>query len=169
MHSDIDEFREHFDSMYIGAIPQLLNENGAFLAFLAIVTATEALAGFYAPTLGSGERFRAFVTVYFPMQLKERTEELWRFRNLMVHSFNPGNFVLTYHQSRLHLTEQNGLVALNAEDFYSALVIASTAYFEALASDSALQKNFLARLAEDDGGSIQTFSFQRHKLNGAAA
>ena len=70
MHNDIDEFRENFDSMYVGAIPQLLNENGAFLAFLCIVTATDSLAGFFAPKLPSGERFKAFVGAYFPEPLR---------------------------------------------------------------------------------------------------
>ena len=35
LQHDIDELRQHFDAMYVGAIPQLLNETGAFLAFLA--------------------------------------------------------------------------------------------------------------------------------------
>ena len=169
MHSDIDEFRENFDSMYIGAIPQLLNENGAFLAFLCIVTATDALAGFFAPKLTSGDRFRAFVATHFPEPLKMHAEELWRFRNLMVHSFNPGAFALTCHQSRFHLTPQNNVVALNAEDFYAALVTGARAYFDALDVDPALQKQFLARLTEADGGGIQSFSFQRRKLGVAAA
>jgi hypothetical protein len=36
---DIDEFRFHLDAMYIGGIPRLLDEAGAFLAFLTILTA----------------------------------------------------------------------------------------------------------------------------------
>ena len=166
---NIDEFRENFDSMYLGAIPQLLHENGVFLAFLAIVTAIDALAGFFDPKLASGERFRAFVAAYYPTLLKNHADDLWRLRNLMVHSFNPGPFALTYHQSHLHLTLQHGSVVLNAEDSYSALVSASQAYFEALTSDNVLQKRFLLRLSEDDGGGIQSFTFQRRKLDGSAA
>jgi hypothetical protein len=80
--------------MYIGAIPQLLTEDGAFLAFLVTLTGTEALAGFFAPDQGAGQRFTRFVETFFPENLNERGNELWRFRNLMVHSFNPGPFAL---------------------------------------------------------------------------
>jgi hypothetical protein len=134
--------------MYIGAIPRLLNDDGAFLAFLAVLTGTEALAGMYAPNLGPGERFRAFVARFFPEEFTPLAESLWRFRNLMVHSFNPGPFALTFNQSRLHLTAPNGVVILNAESFYSTLVTASAAYFRALADDESLQRNFVRRIAE---------------------
>lgn len=73
---DIDEFRFHFDSMYIGGIPRLLDEAGAFLAFLTILTAVDALAGVWNPNMGSGERFKGFVAAYFPDNLKSRAEDL---------------------------------------------------------------------------------------------
>jgi hypothetical protein len=57
VQNDIDELRQNFDAMYIGAIPQLLAEDGAFLASLATLTGTEALAGFFAPEQGAGQRF----------------------------------------------------------------------------------------------------------------
>ncbi len=53
---DFDDFRFHFDSMYLGGIPRLLDETGAFLSFLCVVTAIDTLAGGWAPALGSGER-----------------------------------------------------------------------------------------------------------------
>jgi hypothetical protein len=169
MPHDIEEFRFHFDAMYVGGIPRLLNEDGAFLAFLAVLTATEALAGVFAPQLGTGERFRNFVARFFPAPLGDRAEELWRFRNLMVHAFNPGPFVLVCHQSRLHLTPQSGLIILNAEDFYAALIAASHGYFDALSRDGDLQHLFTRRLADEDGGGMQSFTVQRTKaIDGAA-
>jgi hypothetical protein len=78
---DIGEFRFHFDAMYIGGIPRLLDETGAFLSFLATLTAVDTLAGVWKPAGGSGERFKAFVTNYFPEGLRERADELWRMRN----------------------------------------------------------------------------------------
>jgi hypothetical protein len=161
MHQAIDDFRSNFDAMYTGAIPRLLNDDGAFLAFLAVLTGTEALAGVFSPNLGPGERFRTFVARFYPKEFTELVEALWRFRNLMVHSFNPGPFALTFNQSRLHLTAPNGVVILNAEDFYASLVVAAGAYFRALANDESLQRNFARRLAEDNGGGIETHVMSR--------
>ncbi|ADE15394.1 hypothetical protein Nhal_2306 [Nitrosococcus halophilus Nc 4] len=149
---DIDEFRFHFDSMYIGGIPRLLDEAGAFLAFLTILTAVDALAGVWNPNMGSGERFKGFVAAYFPDNLKSRAEDLWRFRNLMVHAFNPGPFALVCNQSRLHLTPHGEVTVLNAQDFYTALVLASQNYFRELQEEGTLRANFRRRIDEKDGG-----------------
>jgi hypothetical protein len=158
---DVADFRFHFDQMYVGGITRLLNEDGAFLSFLAVLTGTEALAGVFAPHLSSGERFRGFVTRFFPRPLQRRSEDLWKFRNLMVHAFNPGPFGLVCHQSRLHLTPQGEVTVLNAEDFYAALIHASHAYFDALRTDTNLQKSFSRRLAENDGGAPEMFTVDR--------
>ena len=64
----------------------------------------------------------------------------------MVHAFNPGPFALVCHRSRLHLTPQNGLTILNAEDFYAALIFASHQYFDALTNDEELQLLFAGGL-----------------------
>ena len=56
----IEEVRTEFDRAYLGGIPGLLTEDGAFLSFVAVLTGTEALAGFVAPSLSNGERFRQF-------------------------------------------------------------------------------------------------------------
>ena len=164
-HQDIEQFRFHFDAMYVGGIPRLLNDDGAFLAFLAMLTAVDALSGTFAPREVSGQRFRKFVAEFFPAPLSERAEDLWKFRNLMVHAFNPGPFALVCHQSRLHLTSQSELTVLNAEDFYAALIFASQQYFDALGKDVELQKLFAQRIADSDGGGIQSFLVHR---NGAA-
>ena len=154
---DIDEFRSNFDAMYLGGIPNLINDDGAFLAFLAALTATDALAGFYGPQFGAGIRFTNFVDSFYPKDLAKHANALWKFRNAMVHSFNPGPFMLVFHQSRLHLTTSNGVIVLNAEDYYSALVSASRSYFETLLRDPELQAAFAKRLADSDGGGIQSY------------
>ncbi len=161
LEKDIDDFRFHFDSMYLGGIPRLLDESGAFLAFLCVVTAVDTLAGAWAPTMGSGERFKGFIQAYFPMGLRERSEELWRFRNLMVHAFNPEPFALVCHQSRLHLSRQGEVTVLNAEDFYAALLFASAEYFLGVKSDAKLAANFRRRMADSDGGAPQQFTVVR--------
>jgi hypothetical protein len=161
LRQDIDDFRFHFDSMYIGGIPRLLDETGSFLAFLSILNATDTLAGAWAPTMGTGERFRRFAAAYFPADLASRAEALWRFRNLMVHAFNPGPFALVCNQSRLHLTPHGEVTVLNVQDFYAALLLASRSYFSALLSDPELAKNFSRRIADKDGGAPETHMFAR--------
>jgi hypothetical protein len=163
LHDEIDGYRVHFDAMYVGGIPRLLNEDGAYLAFLAIVSATDALAGLFAPNKPTGERFRLFVERYFPEDHRPYADRLWGLRNAIVHSFNPGpDFGLTVHASRQHLRSPLGLVTLNAEDLFAALLIASRAYFESLLNDSQLQDSFLKRVAATDGGAPQKFVVQQH-------
>jgi hypothetical protein len=150
----IEEVRSEFDRVYLGGIPSLLNDDGAFLSFVAVLTGTEALAGFFAPTLNNGERFRQFVTRFYPLNLQGRAGDLWLLRNAIVHAFHPGPFALTHHMSRLHLTAPQGQTILNAEDFYSALIEASRTYFNALATESELSKAFLTRLRDPNGGML---------------
>jgi hypothetical protein len=143
--------------MYIGGIPRLLDESGAFLAFLTMLAAIDALGGLWNPTAGTGERFKGFVQAYFPPNFVAFANELWRFRNLMVHASNPGPFALVCNQSRLHLTRHGQAIVLNAQDFYAALVVASQEYFRTLTSDDALKSNFRRRIAEDDGGAPESY------------
>jgi hypothetical protein len=146
------EFRRHFDQYYLGAIPRLLNEEGLYLAFLSMLSAVESLAGTYMPDHGTGERFRALVSEFFPKTYEPYVDQLWKFRNRMIHSFNPSPFMILCRNSRMHLCEASGVRMLNAEDFYADLVTASRAYFSALYSDLELQKRFGKRVTADDGG-----------------
>ena len=159
--TQIETYRQHFDSMYVGGIPCLLNDNGAFLSFLAVLAGTEALAGLYQPDARTGDRFRAFVSSYFPKALAAHATDLWALRNGMVHSFNPGPFVLTHHQSRLHLQAPQGPTFLNAEDFYAALIAAAHSYFAELAVSPDLQASFVKRLSAKDGGAPQVGVLQQ--------
>jgi hypothetical protein len=142
----------HFGRIYLGGIPSLLNDDGAFLSFICTLTATEALAGFLSPTLPNGPRFKAFVRRYFPEPYPAQAEQLWKFRNTIVHGFSTGPYKLTHHNSHVHLTQDGGLTVLNAEDFYATLVLASQRYFNDLAKDSALQEQFVRRSGEPDIG-----------------
>jgi len=146
--------------MYVGGIPNLLNDDGAFLAFLAVLTGTEALAGLFAPASPTGERFRSFIATYYPEEYRPYADRLWEFRNAMIHSFNPGPFGLTHHNSRHHLKSPLGIAMLNAEDFYAALLAAAHTYFEAVAVNADLQANFQNRVGARDGGAPQTWVVQ---------
>jgi hypothetical protein len=147
-----DDFRAHYDQFYLGVIPRLLNQEAMFLAFLSMIAAVETLAGAYKPNGGTGERFREFVGRYFPKSYGDHLDALWKFRNRMVHAFNPHPFMLTCHSSRMHLCKADDTWMLNAEDFYSDVVSASRAYFGELYSNLDLQRNFVARITADDGG-----------------
>lgn len=146
------EFRRHFDRDFLGAIPRLLNEEGMFLAFVASLSAIECLAGAYLPELGTGERFRAFLSKFSPDAYTAHIAAHWKFRNRMIHAFNPRPFLILCHNSRMHLCEASGAHMLNAEDFYADLVGASRAYFAALYADLELQGRFVSRISADDGG-----------------
>ena len=146
------DYRRHFDQYYLGVIPRLLNDEGLFLAFLSMLAAVESLSGVFSPDQGTGDRFKAFVSAFFPKAYEPHVDDLWRFRNRMIHSFNPTPFTILCHGSRMHLCEASGVRMLNAEDFYADVVSASRAYFVALYSDQELQKRFEKRVASDDGG-----------------
>lgn len=150
------EFRKHFDQYYLGMIPRLLNDEGLFLSFVSMLTAIETIAGVYAPHMGSGERFRAFVSEFFPEIYKPFVAQLWKFRNHMIHSFNPQPFLILCHQSRMHLCAASDVHMLNAEDFYADLLGASRLYFRALYSDPELQTRFAKRIADSDGGGMRS-------------
>jgi hypothetical protein len=156
----IAEYRRYFDSIYIAGIPRLLNDDGAFLSFITVVTGTEALAGLYAPAKQNGDRFREFVARYYPAELRAYAEKLWELRNAVVHCFHPGPFALTHHASWAHLQSQDGTIVLNAEDFYAALLIASKAYFSELERSEELQVAFLKRTSSASGGALQVLAAQ---------
>lgn len=160
LFDEIDDYEGYFDQMYMRGLPCLLNEDGGYLSFLAMMSATDALAGLLGTSKGTGERFREFIERYYPNEYKGFSEELWGMRNSIVHSFNPGTFfALTVHVSRFHLKSLNGNgpVNLNAENLYAALLHASRNYFESLRNDPELQKEFKKRVDAKDGGAPQVY------------
>jgi hypothetical protein len=142
----------NFSRIYLGGIPSLLNDDGAFLSFICSLTAIEALGGFVSPKDGNRARFQTFVQRYFPDPYPTQSDGLWKLRNAAVHGFSPGTYSLTHHNSHVHLTQNEGRTVLNAEDFYAALVSASKRYFDDLCSDTALQAAFLERTKDPETG-----------------
>ncbi len=142
----------NFGRIYLGGIPSLLNDDGAFLSFICSLTAIEALGGFLNPKLGNGPRFKKFVQCYFPDPYPTQVDNLWKFRNAAVHGFSPGPYKLTHHNSHLHLTQDGGRAILNAEDFYATLVTASKRFFDNVGNDAVLQTAFEERANAPDTG-----------------
>jgi hypothetical protein len=159
MDSTLESVRNWFNRIYLGGIPLMMNNDTAFLSFICVLTAIEALAGYRYPghgeTASPGERFRRFIEAYFPSEYHILADELWNFRNGMIHGFCPRRFALTEHQSQLHLRQAaGGATVLNAEDFYAALLMASRKYFAELEGSTELVSNFTARLQSDQGGNL---------------
>lgn len=154
---DIEYVEEQFKRTFHDGIPLLLNDRGAFLSFICMVSGLDALAGYRFPDIGgNGIRFRRFVNEYFPKQYHDVLDDLWSFRNSMVHAFSPGPFALCHHQSHLHwagMQHAGGVMkTINAEDFYATFVQASSAYFGDVRSSQELQAAFRRRLANASGG-----------------
>ena len=151
-----------FSTIYLGGIPPTITNDSSFLAFINVLAATEALAGFrYANTIQgkarNGKRFKAFIAQYFPEPYKSWTDRLWTFRCRMVHSFSVTGFVLIHHHSEVHLKTDaaTGNPVLNAEDFYAALLSAAQSYFADVRSNADLRAIFLQRLDDRaEGGPI---------------
>lgn len=142
----------NFSRIYLGGIPSLLNDDGAFLSFICTLTAIEALGGFLSPRAGNGPRFKTFVERYFPVPYPAQSDSLWKLRNAAIHGFSPGPYSLTHHNSHVHLTQTSGRTVLNAEDFYATLVLASKRYFDDLRKDPALQAAFIERTKDPETG-----------------
>ena len=148
----VGHVRAQFSRIYLGGIPSLLTDDGAFLSFICSLTAIEALGGFVRPKENNGPRFKGFVKDYFPDPYPGHAENLWKLRNAAVHGLSPGPYKLTHHHSQLHLTKDGGLIVLNAEDFYGALLQAAKRYFDALVTDTTLLLAFVERANDPDTG-----------------
>lgn len=159
MDSRIDNVISWFDRIYLGGIPQIIRDETAFLSFLCMMTAIDALAGYWDPDRSSqgsiGARFRDFVKQYFPPAYQTHAGDLWDFRNGMAHGFSPRKFALTHHNGSVHFrTSQAGATILNAEDLFADLLGATRRYFSELADSPDLQTRFVKRLESGAGGGI---------------
>jgi hypothetical protein len=160
MDPRITEAIRCFKEIYIEGTPLLIRDKSAFLSFVCILTAVEALSGYRYEKGNVEQRFKSFIREYFPSEYNSLEADLWSFRNKMVHAFTPANFALIHNQPKVHLTKtSDGCVILNAENFYQAFQSATTRYFDELASNTAHQAAMVRRL-EDlyNGGSIGVFA-----------
>lgn len=151
---DVERTISLFSQIYLGGIPPIITNDSAYLSFVSVLVAIEALAGYRYRYNSAGKRFKSFVRTYFPDAYNEHVDDLWNFRNKIVHAFSPKHFVLIHHHSELHLSKTVNGVILNAEDFYGALLSAAQKYFAEVRSKSNLKKALIRRLRSPDGGSI---------------
>jgi len=144
--------QQQFSRIYLGGIPALLNDQGAYLSFIVIMAGTEGLARFYRPKAGNGERFKEFVRRFYPEPLAADAEKLWELRNSLTHAFSSGPYALTHHRADLHWSLANGLHILNAENMYAALLAATEQYFNSLLTDTAMQASFVEAASDAKDG-----------------
>ncbi len=144
-----------FNAIYLRGIPPMITDDSAFLSFVCVLTALEALAGYrYSNVKEKGVRFKQFVKDYMPDAYGQYADALWDFRNAMIHAFTPKSFSLVHHHGEHHMQKDGGSVILNAEDFFEALSRASEKYFLQLRAQPDLQNLLLKRLQNKDGGAI---------------
>lgn len=153
-----------FRKIILGGIPFLhQREETAFLSFLCMVAAIDALSGYrFTPDdekrLKSlnDHRFSAFVRDYFPSQYLRHATMLYQFRCRMLHNFSPAYFSITHCDAARHLLPSNiGDTTLHSGTFFSDLCGAAEMFFAELESSPERQANMLIRLRSTErGGSI---------------
>ena len=152
---EVERVFTSFSRIYLGGIPAIITDDSAFLSFVCVLAATEALARYRYDDEKVGDRYKKFVTNYFPQLYAKHVDDLWDFRNAMVHAFSTGPFTLTHHHSELHLYKlPTETVVLNAEDFYGALLSAAQAYFTEVRTTPELKSALLERAHSAKGGRI---------------
>lgn len=152
MDPQIDSALTWFRRIYLDGVPVLLRANEtAYLSFLCVVAAMDALAG-YRYSGGVGDRFRNFVTSYFPQEYGPHAANLWLFRCRMLHNFSPAHFSLVHASPTLHLKPSSIDTYLSDESFFAHMQAAAERYFAELRGSAALQGDMLRRLQDPNSG-----------------
>jgi hypothetical protein len=151
----VNETIRWFSQIYLGGIPSIITNDSAFLSFVCIVTATEALSGYRYSHTTLSIRFPRFIENYFPETYHPYAKDLYEFRKKIVHAMSTARFALTHHHSELHLgTLGKNNIILNAEDFYAAFLLSAQKYFTELRGSPELKTLLIDRLNSFGGGSI---------------
>lgn len=146
MDPQIDSALKWFRDIYLDGIPVLLQDNKtAFLSFLCVVAATDAVAG-YRYSSGSEVRFVQFLKDYFPAEYATHASKLYVFRCRMLHNFSPAHFSLVHAQPALHLQPSSVDTYLNDSTFFEHMRSAAEKYFTELQASASLQAELLDRL-----------------------
>jgi len=156
MPREIEDAMKWFRRINLDGIPALLqNKSTAFLSFVCVVAAIDALAG-YRYQSARGDRFAQFVREYFPDAYSQHAPKLYLFRCRMLHNFSPAYFSLVHKSPTLHLQlSKIDDTYLSDDSFFSDMRNAAEKYFAEVRSSSQRQTDMLARLNDiQQGGSI---------------
>jgi hypothetical protein len=157
MDPEIESALLWFKRIYLDGIPALLRAGEtAFLSFLCVVAATDALAAYRYPTNRVGDRFEDFVKNYFPPEYAPHAANLYLFRCRMLHNFSPAHFTLVHASPGTHLKASSiGDTVLSDDSFFAHMQLAAERYFAELRASAVLQRDMLARLRDvNRGGAI---------------
>ena len=157
MDPKIEETIKWFRKIYLDGIPALLKQNDtAFLSFVCVVAGTDALAGYRYDFPKVGDRFKTFITSYFPPAYATHALNLYLFRCRLLHNFSPAYFSLVHASPGLHLSLSPIDDTILSDDvFFSDMSAAAERYFADLQSSPQLQQCMLDRLQNiQEGGAI---------------
>ena len=153
MDPRIDSVLQGFESIYLRGVPILLRSNDtAFLAFVCMLAAIDALAAYRYNASGIGERFTRFIREYYPAAYLTHADTLWVLRCRMLHNFSPAHFSLCHARPEKHLQPSARDTFLSDECFFADMHSAARRYFEELQSSLALQTAMLKRLNNLEAG-----------------
>jgi hypothetical protein len=157
MHVEIRRAVAAFREVFFKGLPAMLAQNEtAFLSFMCITAATDALSAYRYDTDNVGERFKGFITEYYDPAYKPHVENLYKFRCRVLHNFSPAYFTLTHGRRGLHLKPSGiGDYVLEDAAFFDDMKGAAEKYFEELGASSDLQAKIHARIMDvRKGGGI---------------
>ena len=157
MTPDIQSATRAFRDAIIGGVPLLIDKpETAFLSFMCMAAAIDALAAYRYAGDDVGQRYRDFVQGYFPPTYAPHAGNLYLFRCRVLHNFSPAYFSLAHAQAALHLTQSSiGDYFLSDDSLYSDLKGAAEQYFSELSGSVALQSIMQSRLLHPlKGGGI---------------
>lgn len=154
MDPAIESARSWFREIFLKGIPFMLRQNDtAFLSFVCVVAATDALSGYR--FRDDSKRFSNFVTEYFPDAYKPHADKLYLFRCRMVHNFSPAYFTVVHNDPVKHLQSSPRDTFLDDRTFFEDMQTAAEKYFNELHASTNRQADMLARLQDTkNGGSI---------------
>ncbi|SRR6266446_3306602 len=180
MNADVERTIRLFREIFYKGIPIMLQQNDtAFLSFMCVVAAIDALAAYrYEDKVGStpiscrilhalfprhrcapggvGERFRKFVREYFRPAYQPHAQNLYVFRCRILHNFSPAYFSVGHAQPGRHLQRSDiGDHVLDDGTFFADMRAAAEKYFAEVATSADLQAKMAARIADiNRGGAI---------------
>jgi hypothetical protein len=157
MDAEIDRAVAAFREVFFKGLPVMLAQNEtAFLSFMCITAATDALSAYRYDTNNVGDRFKTFVTVYYDPAYTRHAENLYKFRCRVLHNFSPAYFTLSHGRRGQHLKPSAiGDYMLEDVVFFEDMKSAAEKYFAELGASTDLQAKMRARITDiHKGGGI---------------
>jgi hypothetical protein len=157
MHADIDQAVAAFREVFFKGLPVMLAQNEtAFLSFMCITAATDALSAYRYDTDNVKERFTKFIGEYYDHAYKPHAANFYNFRCRVLHNFSPAYFTLSHGSRGQHLKPSPiGDYVLEDVVLFKDMKDAAEKYFADLVASADLQAKMLARVADiHKGGRI---------------